>query len=124
LKDSPPIDHSFSTSLCCTSFWVTKCSFLICLYNFLFHCIRSESEAKLGSTNRECLYLGFEEGLRQLVCLSSPSEAFKFTGLRENEVSSTAAGDSLTAEISEEEERLPALIRIGVAVKEDTSVLL
>jgi hypothetical protein len=39
--------------------------FKILSYNFLFLGVKSESEAKLSSFNRECLALGFEEELWQ-----------------------------------------------------------
>jgi hypothetical protein len=57
--------------------------------------------------------------------LSSPSEAFEFTGLKEKEVSSTAevvtaAGGVWNAEVWEGVGGLPAWTGIGVSVKENT----
>jgi hypothetical protein len=68
-------------------------------YNVLFLGVNSESEAKLSSFNKECLALGFEEELRHLMRLSSPSEALTSTELGVKEVSSAAkmladAGDT------------------------------
>ena len=57
--------------------------------------------AKFNSLNKVCLALGFEEVFGQLMCLNSPSEAFKVKG---QEMSSTAnmlaaGGVDLTAKI-------------------------
>jgi hypothetical protein len=57
---------------------------------------------------QECLALGFEEELGQLICPIAPTEAYTFTGLRE-EVSFSAKmfsaiGESWTADICEEVE--------------------
>jgi hypothetical protein len=93
--------------------------FRIRSHNFLFLGVSSENEAKLSSFSRECLSLGFEEELAQLMCLSSPSQAFTFTELVVKEVSSTAkvlaaVGDTWSAGICREVEGLS--VRIGVEV--------
>jgi hypothetical protein len=56
---------------------------------------------KSNSLDKECLDLGFEVEFWRLMCLDSPSEAFKFSG---QETPSTAnvlaaVGVELTAEI-------------------------
>jgi hypothetical protein len=56
---------------------------------------------KFNSLNKECLALGFKEGIGQLMRLNFPSEAFEFKG---QEMSSTAnmlavGGVDLTAQI-------------------------
>jgi hypothetical protein len=91
----------------------------MCSYNFLFLGVNSENEAKLSSFSRECLTLGFEEELGQLICLSSLSEAFTVTELGVKEVSSTAkvlaaVGDTWSTGICDEVEGLS--VRIGVEV--------
>jgi hypothetical protein len=64
--------------------------FQIHSYNSVFLGVNSESKYKLSSSSQECLALGLEEELGQLMCLSFPLEAFTFTEFEVKKVSSTA----------------------------------
>jgi len=57
--------------------------------------------AKFNSLNKERLALGFKEGCGRLMCLNSPSEAFKVKGQEMSSTANVLAADGvdLTAQI-------------------------